>query len=96
MSEEDYTMDNGNIEISYQDVSEYILVEDQFSDFIRYLFAKITVPQEISTSHWCSITCYEKTVNVSDEILVHFDTPVVHIHGNEESIKDMIEAEDYR
>ena len=30
-------MDNGNIEISYQDVSEYILVEDQFSDFIRYL-----------------------------------------------------------
>ena len=57
---------------------------------------EVTYFMTFSTSHWCSITCYEKSVNVSDEILVHFDTPVVHIHGNEESIKDMIEAEDYR
>ena len=35
MSEEDYTMENGNIEITYQDVSEYILVEDPMSDFLR-------------------------------------------------------------
>ena len=35
MSEEDYTMENGNIEITYQDVSEYILVEDPISDFLR-------------------------------------------------------------
>jgi len=83
MSEEDYTMDNGAIEITYQDVSEYILVDDPLSDYL-------------STSHWCSITCNEKCVNVSDEILIHYDTPVVHIHGNEEGINGTLEtSEEY-
>ena len=79
MSEEDYTMDNGAIEITYQDVSEYILVDDPLSDYL-------------STSHWCSITCNEKIVNVSDEILIHYDTPIVHIHGNEEGMKGTLES----
>ena len=48
-----------------------------------------------SSNHWCSVTCHEKTVTISDEILIHYDTPVVHIHHNEETIKELIEQEDY-
>lgn len=47
---------------------EYITLEDNLSDYI-------------SSSHWCSVKYYEKSCNVSDEYLVHLDTPIVNIHS---------------